>query len=445
MRPYSSYKNSAIEWLGDVPTNWDVVPMTKYLESIADYRGKTPSKNEFGGIFLVTARNIKGGRIDYSLSQEYVDPNEYGMIMSRGLPKIGDVLLTMEAPLGEVANVDKEEIALAQRVIKLRGKRKVLNNYFLKYWMLSAEFQNHLQSLATGSTALGLKASKLNLLKITLPAHEEQNQIVDFIDHKIEKISELIDKKERMIELLKEERSAIINQTVTRGLDLDVELKDSGIGWLGKIPKHWEIKKLKFNALVQFSNVDKKSEEGELAVRLCNYVDVYYNDFITPDLDFMEATASPEEIKKFHLKAGDVLLTKDSEEWSDIAVPAFVTFEEPDLICGYHLAQVRPQVEKIEGKYLFWLMSANCVNYQFRTEASGITRYGLSNYALSNSLCLIPPRTEQKEIAMFLDKKTVQIDGQVEREKRSIELLKEFRTSLISEAVTGKIDVREKQ
>src|SRR5207249_4046596 len=102
-------------------------------------------------------------------------------------------------------------------------------------------------------------------------------------------------------------------------------------------------------------------------------------DFIRPDLAFMEATASADEIKKFHLKTGDVLLTKDSEEWTDIAIPAYMSFEEPDLICGYHLAQVRPYKDLIQGKYLFWFLSANCVNYQFRVEASGVTRYGLSN------------------------------------------------------------------
>lgn len=260
-------------------------------------------------------------------------------------------------------------------------------------------------------------------------------------------IDDLIAKKERMIELLKEERTAIINQAVTNGLDPDVgangcsPFKDSGIEWLGNIPKYWEIKKLKFNAFVQFSNVNKKSEDGESSVRLCNYVDVYYNNFITPDLDFMEATATSEEIQKFHLKIGDVLITKDSEEWDDIAIPAYMTFEAPDLICGYHLAQVRPQEKVILGKYLFWLLSADCINYQFRIEASGVTRYGLSNYALSNSVCLIPPEKEQEAIATFLDKKTAQIDEQVTRAQKSIELLKEYRTSLISEVVTGKIDL----
>ncbi len=219
--------------------------------------------------------------------------------------------------------------------------------------------------------------------------------------------------------------------------------KDSGIEWLGEVPKRWEIKKLKFNASVRFSNVNKKTEEGELPIRLCNYIDVYYNEVIIPELDFMEASATPEEMRKFQLRIGDVLVTKDSEEWNDIAVPAYVGSELPNVLCGYHLAQIRPVLDLIDGKFLFWLFSSNCINYQFKIEASGVTRFSLSNYALNSAIIPIPPIKEQETIASFLDHKALQIDEQVAREKKSIELLKEYCTALISEVVTGKIDVRE--
>ena len=288
----------------------------------------------------------------------------------------------------------------------------------------------------------GLNREDAHDKRVPVPESSVQKAIATYLDRKTAQIDDLIAKKEKMIELLKEERTAIINQAVTKGLDPKVEMKDSGIEWLGKMPKHWEIKKLKFNALIQFSNVNKKSEEGELPVRLCNYVDVYYNDFITPELDFMEATASPEEIRKFQLKVEDVIVTKDSEEWNDIAIPAYVVSWIPNLICGYHLAQIRPDQLLMRGKYLFWLLSANSINYQYMIEASGVTRYGLGNYALSNSMILIPPLGEQDKIADFLDRKTGQIDAQVVREQKSIGYLCEFRVSLISEVVTGKIDVR---
>lgn len=218
------------------------------------------------------------------------------------------------------------------------------------------------------------------------------------------------------------------------------EYKDSGFAWLGEIPSQWNMEKLKFNASVQFSNVDKKSEEGEVPVRLCNYVDVYYNDFITPEIDFMEATASSEEINKFQVKVGDVLVTKDSEEWNDIAIPAFVISDLPNVICGYHLAQIRPNNKFVEGKYLFYYLAAYRTNYQFKIEATGITRYGLGNYALSNSLVVLPSKEEQIAIANFLDRKTAQIDELIAKKERMIELLKEERSAVINHAVTRGLD-----
>lgn len=128
-------KDSGVEWIGKIPKDWEIVPLTKQLDSIVDYRGKTPEKTE-EGTFLVTAKNIKDGKICYELSKEYVREADYEEIMHRGIPQIGDILFTTEAPLGQVANVDRTDIALAQRIIKFRALSTV-NNYYLKYWMLN--------------------------------------------------------------------------------------------------------------------------------------------------------------------------------------------------------------------------------------------------------------------------------------------------------------------
>src|SRR5262249_7956877 len=143
------------------------------------------------------------------------------------------------------------------------------------------------------------------------------------------------------------------------------EIKDSGIGWLAMIPKHWEVKRLKFLADIRFSNVDKKAVEGEEPVLLCNYVDVYKNDEITNQLQFMEATASEPEIEAFRLQIGDVLITKDSESPDDIAIPAFVRESMGKLLCGYHLAMIRTSnLSRIQGKYVFYLFSSKAYRTQ---------------------------------------------------------------------------------
>ena len=164
----------------------------KDITSYVDYRGKTPPKTE-RGIFLVTAKNIKMGYIDYSSSQEFVSTKDYNDIMKRGKPRIGEVLLTTEAPLGNVAQVDKENIALAQRVIKFRGKEEVIDNTFLKYSFLSEKFQSKLKNNAIGTTVLGIQGKVLHELSLNIPISlEEQKKIADFlsaIDNKIENIS----------------------------------------------------------------------------------------------------------------------------------------------------------------------------------------------------------------------------------------------------------------
>ena len=119
--------------------------------------------------------------------------------------------------------------------------------------------------------------------------------------------------------------------------------KPSGVPWLGDVPGHWEVRRLRTIADMRVSNVDKHTNDDELPVRLCNYVDVYYNDRITQAIPFMAATASPDEVERFRLQRGDVLITKDSETWDDIAVPALVVDAADDLLCGYHLAILRPK------------------------------------------------------------------------------------------------------
>jgi type I restriction enzyme, S subunit len=210
--------------------------------------------------------------------------------------------------------------------------------------------------------------------------------------------------------------------------------KDIDLDFLDTLPEHWDIAKLKYLASISFSSVDKHSFEYEIPVRLCNYVDVYKNDFISSDMPFMQATATESEIERFTLCKGDVLITKDSESWEDIAVPAYVTEDINGVLCGYHLALIRPSA--IDPKYLFWVFYSSTLNDQYKVEAHGITRYGLGKDSIENSVIPVPSLPEQQAIAHFLDCKTAQINTLVEKKQRQIDLLQEQRTALINQAVT---------
>ena len=215
--------------------------------------------------------------------------------------------------------------------------------------------------------------------------------------------------------------------------------KESGVEWLGEVPAHWGVKRLKTVAAVQLSNVDKKSVEGQEAVHLCNYTDVYYNERITADLAFMAATATPEQARRFSLRAGDVLITKDSESWTDIAVPAVVAEDIPGVLCGYHLAHIRPGHD-CDGAFLSRAFAAIGPRDQFQLAANGITRFGLGGDAIRTGTFALPSIPEQRAIAAFLDRQTARIAALVSKKERLIKLLQEQRTALISRAVFKGLD-----
>jgi type I restriction enzyme S subunit len=196
-----------------IPTHWDVLPLRRVVSKFIDYRGATPDK-VLTGVPLVTARNVKEGRIDYDLGAEYVAEGDYDAWMRRGLPESGDVLLTTEAPLGEVAQIEETRIALAQRIILLRADhRRVLSSY-LKYYLWSPVGQAELSSRATGSTALGIKAERLKDVLVVVPPLAEQDAVVGHLDHVCAKMSALVTLIEQQLARLAEHRRALITAVV---------------------------------------------------------------------------------------------------------------------------------------------------------------------------------------------------------------------------------------
>ena len=212
--------------------------------------------------------------------------------------------------------------------------------------------------------------------------------------------------------------------------------KESDVPWLREVPEHWEVRRLRNAAEMRVSNVDKHNKEDEQPVRLCNYVDVYKNDRIRNRMAFMRATAAMGEIARFRLQAGDVLITKDSEAWNDIGVPALVEESADDLICGYHLALLRPFADRLLSGYLFRALQSTAVAYQCHVEAHGVTRYGLSHSAIKSVWLPIPPLPEQAAIVRFLDHVDRRIRRYIRAKQKLIKLLEEQKQAIIQRAVT---------
>ncbi len=275
-----------------------------------------------------------------------------------------------------------------------------------------------------------------------VPPRPEQDQIVAYLQAQDVHIARLIKAKRDLIGLLTEQKLRIIDHAVTRGLNASVALKPSGIDWLGDVPGHWDIALLKHVADVRFSGVDKHSHDHEIPVRLCNYTDVYKNDKITDGMDLMRATATAGEIARLTLKAGDVIITKDSETPDDIAVPAWLPEGLPGVVCAYHLGLLRPDPGRIKGEFLFRAIGSARIAEQFHVLATGVTRFALGKHDVKNAVIALPPVEEQKAICKWIDDECKPLEEAILRAEEEIKLIREYRDRQIADVVTGQLDVR---
>ena len=434
LKPYPAYKDSGVPWSGDVPRHWQVLP------GRACYRGKK-----------VPNRGLKE-RAVLSLS--------YGQIVIKPEDKLhGLVPASFETyQIVEPKDIIVRPTDLQNDWVSLRfglsGHRGIITSAYMCFNtqpVMCSEYGHlllHTYDLKKVFYGLGsglrqnLDWHDFKYLPCFIPPLPEQTAIVRYLDYMDKRIRRYINAKKKLVALLSEQKQAIIHQAVTRGFDPNVRLKPSGVEWLGDIPEHWEVRRLRNIVRMLVSNVDKHSKEDETRIRLCNYVDVYKNERITENLSFMPASASAEEIARFTLKPGDIIITKDSEDWNDIGVPSLVEYSAEDLVCGYHLAILRPRAG-ILGEYLLRALQSPSIASQFCVEANGVTRYGLSHVAIKGISVPMPPLHEQTAIVQFLNDAVANFDAATNRAQHEITLLHEYRTRLIADVVTGRLDVRE--
>ena len=433
LKPYPVMKDSGVQWLGEVPEHWE----QRSLWTVSEPRvEKNPGGLQLLSVFLNRGviRYEEGGGQVHAPS---LDLTNYQVVHP------GDFVLNNQQAWRGSVGVSRHHgiVSPAYIVLRLVGLDAAYANYLFQCPAMVNQFVT--ASKGVGDIQRQIYWPFLRFVQTLLPPLSEQAAIVRFLDHIARRIRRYIRAKQKLVKLLEEQKQAFIHQAVTRGLNPNVRLKPSGVEWLGDVPEHWEVRRLRNATDMRVSNVDKHVKEGEASVRLCNYVDVYKNDYISEGMDFMHATATAEEIERFRLERGDVLVTKDSETWDDIGVPALVTEAAFDLISGYHLALLRPQADEIAGGYLLRVLQSNGVAYQFHIEAKGVTRYGLSHASIKSVWLPLPPLPEQADIVSFLDRATADLDAATTSAQRETSLLREYRTRLIADAVTGKLDVRE--
>jgi type I restriction enzyme S subunit len=438
---YPNYKESGVEWIEKIPSQWKSGAL-RWLSQ--RYSGGTPDKSNHEFWENGSIPWLNSGSVNDKLILEpsaYITETAFNSSSAKWIPKGALVIALagqgktkgMVAQLGIDSTSNQSMAAIVPK--------EIIRSRYLYYW-LESNYEN-IRNMAGGDLRDGLNLEMLGNIKCPIPSSNEQKIISNFLDEETAKIDTLFAAQEELIELLSEKRQAVISHAVTKGLNPNVKLKNSEVEWLGQIPEHWVVKKIKFVADVMASNVDKKTYEGDTPCLLCNYTDVYYNDQIIKDMEFMSATATPEQIIKFTLKKGDVIITKDSESPDDIAVAAFVPTDLIGVVCGYHLSIIR--AFDINGMFVKRLFDSHYLKSKFATLANGLTRYGLGQHSINNAYIPIPPKEEQQQIVDFINKTCIGIDDLIDKSKTSMNLLIERRSALISAAVTGQIDVRNYQ
>jgi type I restriction enzyme S subunit len=436
LRPYPEMKPTGLPWLGDVPRHWEVRRIKTLLKEV-------DNRSESGEEPLLSLR-MRQGLVDHLNAGGKPIPPE--ALVGFRLIEPGQIVMNrMRAAYGLFGVANSRGLVSPDYAV-FEPTSAGYNRYLVEVFRLPSlarVFRAESKGLGNGESGfLRLYTDRFGPIPIPYPPLDEQRLIVRFLDWHGAQTAKLIRAKKKLIALLNEQKQAIIHRAVTRGLDPNVKLKPSGIAWLGTVPEGWEVKRLRNVTELRVSNVDKNSFEDEISVRLCNYVDVYKNDIIHADIPFMEATASTAEIERFRLRIGDLIITKDSEDWKDIGVPALVETEADDLVCAYHLALLRPIASQADGAFLFWQLLSPDVRWQFAIAANGVTRYGLSRGSIKELVLAVPDIVEQEAIAAHLDAATASIRSTERDIQREIALIQEFRTSLIADVVTGKLDVR---
>lgn len=296
---------------------------------------------------------------------------------------------------------------------------------FAAYWFKSARMIYLFWAYSYGLTGDRLRLYYKDFAKIpvTVPPKPEQKriaQILATLDRAMEGTARLAEAKRRL-------KVALAQQLLT------------GKRRLPGFTKPWCECRLGNLVTLLFSGVDKKSHDHETTVKLCNYTDVYYNNSITPDMRFMEATADDREVEKFSLKKWDVIITKDSETPDDIAKPAVVTEDMPGVVCGYHLGILRPT--KVNGPFLAQLLRLPRTRYEFYRIANGVTRFGLTQSALRRLQLLLPERDEQKRIAAVLGT----VDQAVVLLEKKLAAMQRQKRGLMQKLLAGQIRVPVKE
>ena len=436
MRRYSEYKASGVTWVGKIPKHWNVKRakfIFRRLQRLVREHDEIITAFRDGIVTLRKNRRTLGFT------------NSLKEIGYQGLRKGDLVIHAMDGHAGAIGVSDSDgKSSPVYSVCRPISQENVhYYAYLLRYMALSGFIESLAKGIRERSTEF--RFNEFKELDLLIPPVFEQTQIANFLNRKTGQIDELIRIKQRRIELLREQRTALINQAVTKGLDPNVEMKPSGVEWIGEIPKDWEAIPIKHTLQIAkdsirtgpFGSSLKSHEFQDKGIRVYNQQSVYNEDFSKSDIFISEEKFN--ELRSYIVQPKDVLITSRGTIGKMTIVP------ENGEIGVLHpcLIRLRLNENKLIPKYLWWYVNHSSLFIEsVKIESNATTIEVIYSETLSSVKIPIPTVREQLEILEFLNVKIPIIDTKISNTRKRIELLKEYRQSLISEAVTGKIDVR---
>ena len=433
---YSGYVPSDADWLGELPSRWQVRrlrfaalhPLKYGANEAAEL--EDPDLPRYIRITDVKSDGSLNSGTFRSLPEEVAAPY---------LLEEGDILLARSgATVGKSFQYSASwgKAAYAGYLIRFRPDKTIIDHRYAYYYFQTQCYWACINSTLIQATIQNFSAEKYNDLNLPLPVLAEQQQIANFLDYKTAQIDTLIAKKQELIEKLKEQRIAIITRAVTKGLDPNAPMVDSGIDWLGKVPEQWDIPALKMRYKVELGKMlDEKRISGNYLVHYLRNTDVQWDSINyenLPQMDIFE-----EEIRRYTILDSDVLVCEGGE------VGRTAVVNTPPGVVGFQkvLHRLRPENEAEVPRFLFytlfWAVHTRVFEVEGSSTISHLTGDQLRRYRFPQ-----PPQSEQKKIADYLDAETEKIDRLTKMIETAVDRLTEYRTALITAATTGKIDVR---
>ena len=363
-------------------------------------------------------------------------PKQYCEV-ARKVSHKGDLLISVRAPVGAL-NIADQDYGIGRGVCGITTNYTILNSSFC--WHLLHHVRVQLNLYATGSTYDAVSADDVGNIVLVIPPHPEQRAIAAFLDRETGRIDALIAKKERQIELLREKRAALISHAVTKGLDPDAPMKDSGVEWLGAVPEHWDVKRLKHVCSLIKDGTHQPPSRTSSGIPLLSVRNIINGKFVNlPDDSLISEEDFNELQRSFEVKKNDVLLAIVGATIGKVAIVE----EMPPFTIQRSLAVLRPNINIAHYKYFSFFVRSSVFQRLLWKNAGYSAQPGIYLGSITNFNITAPGMNEQHAIAAFLDHETGCIDTLITKVHESISKLREYRTSLISAAVTGKIDVRE--